>query len=124
MAKLQLRRDIPGVIVDTFRLNTPEAYDQFVCTTVPAECQAWDLVLMDYCLEMGDDPDKCRYGTDLLDVLREAGCRACLVMNSGNNTDADLGRYKSHGAVGSVGKGTDTLTREVIALHKTFHRKG
>ena len=85
-----------------------------------ANTRRWDLVLMDYCLEMKDDSEN-RYGTSLLDVIREAGCRACLVMNSGNNTDADLEMYKSHGATGSVGKGTETLTREVIALHRIFH---
>merc|ERR1711865_505201 len=63
MAKLQLKRHIPGVIVDMFLLNTTATHDHFVRTTAPAESQAWDLVLMDYCLEMEDDPAKSRYGT-------------------------------------------------------------
>ena len=86
-----------------------------------ANTRRWDLVLMDYCLEMKDDSEN-RYGIFLLDVIQEAGCKACLVMNSGNNTESDIIKYKSHGAIGSVGKGTETLTREVIALHEQFHR--
>ena len=122
MAKIQLKRHIPGVIVEIFLLNTTAAHDHFVRTSAPAESQAWDLVIMDYCLEMEDDPQNSRYGTDLLDMLRAGGCRGCFVMNSGNNTEADVALYKSHGATGSVGKGTETLAREVIALHRKFHR--
>ena len=56
-------------------------------------------------------------------MLRAEGCSACFVMNSANNTEADIALYKSHGATGTVGKGTQTLAREVIALHKKFHRE-
>ena len=122
MAARRLERQIPGVVVDMFKLNTTVSYSNFVGQTIPANCQAWDLVLMDYCLEMKDDGSK-RYGTHLLDQLQEAGCRACLVMNSGNNTEEDVDKYKLHGAIGAVGKGTENLVSQVIGFHREFHEQ-
>lgn len=61
-----------------------------------------------------------REGVDLIPVLRAAGCKACIIMHSGNNTEEDIARYRSHGASGAIGKGCPTFCQDAVAIYREF----
>ena len=49
-------------------------------------------------------------GTHLVDLLRkQVGDSVCVVMHSANHTKEDIIKYKKHGAIGAIGKGSKVM---------------
>jgi len=118
MTSFKFEKRLPDAIIDAIHIHDKVSYDNFVEATIPSLRATCDLVLMDQHLDLNGGGIK--EGTELLDMLQESGCRACLVMHSGNNTEKDVQNYRSHGAHGVIGKGGRKVQEEAIAIFQTF----
>ena len=118
MTAFKLKKRLPDAIIDAIRIYDKKSYGNFVEATIPSLRATCDLVLMDQHLDLKDGGVK--EGTELLDMLQESGCRACLVMHTGNNTEKDITKYRSHGAQGVIGKGGRKVQEEAIAIFQAF----
>jgi hypothetical protein len=113
--KFKKRLD-PQSTIEVIRLHSTETWQDFI-SKAAVECKTWDLCLVDQFMEM-QDTNTVNFGTDLIPILRELGCTACMVMHSGNHTIEDTEQYIKSGASGVIGKGSPTLFEEAIEAFK------
>merc|ERR1740130_1515263 len=114
----KFKKLLPDATIEAIHIRSKLCYDSFVEFTIPRLRATCDLVLMDQHFDL--DYDGIKEGTELLDMLQESKCQACLIMHSGNNTEDDINQYLSHGAQGVIGKGGLKVQEEALAIYQKF----